>query len=149
VDDVAFVYGAAIETEISSIGSPDDHLFVMKVGPSHANFRLEEDGGHEGVWRIAAVATLSGDAPEKVHAHRPREWTRQRVEEIVLQLASAFERSRFIPTRSTAARRTGSVLRRRGDGNIKRECYQRQARTFPDRARTSSHVSPFYSNGRI
>lgn len=92
--DVVSVYGSTVKAALSPLESGGGQTFRVEVGESHATFEVMLDGGHKDSWRTTAVVRLSGEPAEKAHSHRPREWSRRRVEEIVLQMVGAFERGR-------------------------------------------------------
>ncbi len=91
IEDIRHVYGEAFPIAIEPLG--DSAPFGITVGAvQRAAFELVDRGGGErSSWQVVArVATGAGEPPEE---RRVRHWRRSQVEEILLSLLSAYERS--------------------------------------------------------
>ena len=94
IEDVRHVYGEAFPITIDPLG--DAGPFRITVGAvQNAAFELVDRGGAERPsWQVVArVATGGGEAGQAPEERRVRHWRRSQVEEILLSLLSAYERS--------------------------------------------------------
>jgi hypothetical protein len=93
IEDVRHVYGETLSITI-------DHLderghFGIAVGDAQrAAFELVDRGNEERPsWQVVARVAAGGEAGEAPEERRVRHWRRSQVEEILLSLVSAHERS--------------------------------------------------------
>ena len=94
IEDIRHVYGEAFPIAIEPLG--DSAPFGITVGAvQRAAFELVDRGvGERSSWQVVArVATGAGEAGEAPEERRVRHWRRSQVEEILLSLLSAYERS--------------------------------------------------------
>ena len=91
IEDVRHVYGEALPITIDPL--TEGARFAVTVGAGQcATFELVDRGGGErSAWQV--IAGVAADAEEAPEERRVRHWRRSQVEEIVLSLLSAYERS--------------------------------------------------------
>lgn len=93
IEDVRHVYGEAFPITIDPLD--DSGPFVITVGAiQRAAFELVDRGGAErSSWQVVARVATGGEDGEAPEERRVRHWRRSQVEEILLSLLSAYERS--------------------------------------------------------
>ena len=93
IEDVRHVYGEALPVTIAPPG--DQARFAITVGDSQCvTFELFDRGSDERPsWQVVARVAAGGEAGEAPEERRVRHWRRSQVEEILLSLLSAYERS--------------------------------------------------------
>lgn len=93
IEDVRHVYGESLPVTIDSI--EQDSRFAIAVGAGQrASFELVDRGSEERPgWQVVARVAADGETGEAPEEKRVRHWRRGQVEEILLSLLSAYERS--------------------------------------------------------
>jgi hypothetical protein len=95
--DVRAVYGRAVSIMLSPAPVPDGSRtgFTLTIADNHTlSFSLEERRGPGGVRWFVAVKVSSGGAPIAAGPERRNgQWTRSRLEDILLSVLGAYERS--------------------------------------------------------
>ncbi len=93
IEDVRHVYGEALPITIEPLEEQD--RFTITVGDSQcAAFEIFDRGSDERPsWQVVARVAAGGEAGEAPEERRVRHWRRSQVEEILLSLLSAYERS--------------------------------------------------------
>ena len=93
IEDVRHVYGEALPIGISDVDERGRFSINVGAGP-HATFELVDRGsGDRPAWQVVARVAAAGEAGEAPEERRVRHWRRSQVEEILLSLLSAHERS--------------------------------------------------------
>lgn len=94
IEDVRHVYGETLPLTIEPLGEPG--CFNVAVGASQcATFALVDRGNPERPsWQVVARVVTHGDeGGQAADERRVRRWGRAQVEEILLSLLGAYERS--------------------------------------------------------
>ncbi len=93
IEDVRHVYGEVLPITIEPL--EEQARFTITVGDSQgAAFELFDRGSDERPsWQVVARVAAGGEAGEAPEERRVRHWRRSQVEEILLSLLSAYERS--------------------------------------------------------
>ena len=93
IEDVRHVYGETLPIAIDSLD--ERARFAITVGAGQrAAFELVDRGSAERPsWQVVARVATGGEAGEVPEERRVRHWRRGQVEEILLSLLSAYERS--------------------------------------------------------
>ena len=93
IEDVRQVYGESLPIAIDPLGGSAP--FAVSVGAGRrAAFELVDRGSEERPsWQVVARVATGGEAGEAPEERRVRHWRRGQVEEILLSLLSAYERS--------------------------------------------------------
>ena len=97
IADARQVYGDEPGITISPFDAWDEAFSVTVAGHHRAEFALvERPSRRTGEWRVIARVTADPGAPpgELGPERRTRHWTRRRVEDVLLTLLGAYERTR-------------------------------------------------------
>lgn len=95
--DVRAVYGPSLPAFLdpeSAEAAAAAGAFTVTIGPGAAAFALRQqrrEGAH--AWRIASTITVAGQPLSAARGARARRWTRAKVDDIILTLLAAYERS--------------------------------------------------------
>ena len=94
IEDVRQVYGETLPLTIEPLGERD-RFGVLISADQCAAFELVDRGSDErSSWQVVArVATRGAEAAQATDERRVRRWSRAQVEEILLSLLGAYERS--------------------------------------------------------
>lgn len=103
VGEIRDVYGEELPTGVEP-ATPDDlrvaGAFIVTIGQGTATFALRQQRGQAGqAWRIVSTVEVAGHPATKSPGTRARRWTRGKLDDILLALLSAHERS-LAPTDS-------------------------------------------------
>lgn len=94
IEDVRHVYGETLPLTIEPLGERDRFEVLIGAGQCAAFALTERGNGGRASWQVVAqVVTRGGEAAEATDERRVRRWGRAQVEEILLSLLGAYERS--------------------------------------------------------
>ncbi len=94
IEDVRHVYGETLPLSIEPLGEGDRFEVLIGAGQCAAFELVDRGNGGRSAWQVVArVITLGDQAAEATDERRVRRWGRVQVEEILLSMLSAHERS--------------------------------------------------------
>ncbi len=94
IDDVRHVYGEELPITTGPLGEHGRFAISVGTGQRAVFELLDRGGGERPTWQVVARVTTGGaEAGEAPEERRVRHWRRSQVEEILLSLLSAYERS--------------------------------------------------------